>query len=65
MKYLIKFLCRLPALGVGITTLLMFIFIFDYPLLVILIGCNVFAFTVLIERQEDICKEIKNFIREL
>ena len=65
MKYLIKFLCRLPALGVGITTLLMFILIVDYPLLIILIGCNVFAFTVLIERQEDIYEELKNFIKEL
>ena len=65
MKYIIRLLAALPALGVGISVIFFFVLSFDVPVLVILAALNSLALILLLYYYENIVSELINFIQIL
>jgi hypothetical protein len=63
MKYIIRFISYLPALGVGISSVLEFAMAFDYKWLLMLSICNIIAFIYLLENTENIAANLTRFCK--
>ena len=65
MKYFLRFIAAIPALCVGISSMIMFFFMLEHKLLLIpLIGC-IFGFIYLLDKVEDMADEFADDIYSL
>ena len=59
MKYLIRLIAAIPALGVGISCVYLFILMFDYHFLVLALIGNLIGFIYLLDKLEDIVEDVE------
>lgn len=62
MKYIIRMLAAIPMLTVGVSSIVLFVFAFDYHWLVIPAILNFFAFMVCASHYEESVRDLRLFI---
>lgn len=65
MKYFLRFVACLPALGVGLSAILCFIVAFDYKWAILLCITNIIGFIYLLDNIENITRNLINMLRAL
>jgi hypothetical protein len=65
MKYIIRLMAAIPMLGSGIATLFLFIFSFDYGILVIPTILSIAGFPVCAQHYEETVKDVAIFFEKM
>lgn len=65
MKYCIRIIAILPALTIGIISIILFVLAFDYKWLIVPCITNSIGFVMLLDKYEESVKDLINLIKIL